>query len=100
MHEDNKERLARVEQFMSYMATTMERIERKLDSHMAHVEEKFLPRKEHDETIHRIEDRIKDIELDLRELEQKTGKTPAWAAALITFLITLVGVVLTAYFRY
>lgn len=101
---EDKERLAKIETSIEGIEKLLGKLEAKIDNMNDNMDKKFVPRIEIENTFKRIHERIDDCEElihevshDLKELQAKTGKLPPWAAALLSFLVTLIGALLAGH---
>jgi chromosome segregation ATPase len=95
------ERLAKVETTIESIEKALNRLESKLDILNENMDRKFVPRPEVESSIKRLHDRIDElnedmhtVQTELTAIREKQGRVPAWAAALITFLISAIGFVI------
>lgn len=97
------ERIAKLETSVDAIKEAVGRLERKFDEMFARFEERYLQRNEYVVDKESIEKRLKDQESEIsvlrKEVAEKTGKVPAWAASIITLLfsslVTIVSFMLT-----
>jgi chromosome segregation ATPase len=92
------ERITRVETSIENIQSSLSRLESKLDVLNENLEKRFVPRSEIESSHKRLHERIddceveiKELQIDIKELREKQGKLPSWAASLITALIAAVG---------
>lgn len=93
------ERVTKLETTMEFVKETVGRLERKFDSVLENIEERYIPRNEYIVDKEGFEKRLKEQEVELSQLREKTGKLPAWAASLISLLfsslIAVISIMLT-----
>jgi chromosome segregation ATPase len=101
---EDKERLAKIETSIESIEKLLNKLEGKIDAFNDSMEKKFVLRSEVDATVKHLHERISDAEKELENVKkelhmvnEKNGKLPAWAAALLSFLVTLVGALLAGH---
>jgi archaellum component FlaC len=101
---EDKERLAKIETSIESIEKLLGKLEGKIDAFNDNMDKKFVPRTEVESTVKHLHERICDAEEELEKVKkelhvlyEKQGRLPAWAAAVLSFLVTLVGALLAGH---
>jgi hypothetical protein len=84
--QDNNERIAVVEKVAENIEKGMGRLEQKLDSLIDNIEKKFVPRHEYDSMHSHINERIDDLQGEIKTMKERNFKI---VGGIVTAIITL-----------